>query len=183
VFYFYFLLMEIPKFSQTFRGKIRVKGDKSISHRVLILSGLSEGITKIYNLSSADDVKRTANILSELGVKIKEKDGQNYVNVEGKGLYLNFPQSVLYAGNSGTTARIFSAILSAQKFPSVLDGDESLRKRPMKRVVEPLRKLGAKIWGKNNGDNLPLIFDGLENLGVGKIFFYLFQVLRLKQLF
>jgi 3-phosphoshikimate 1-carboxyvinyltransferase len=162
--------MEIPKFSQTFRGKIRVKGDKSISHRVLVLSGLSESNTKIYNLSSADDVKRTVRILSELGVEIREESSQNCVEVKGKGLYLNSPQSVLYSGNSGTTARIFSAILSAQKFPSVLDGDESLRKRPMKRVVEPLRELGAKIWGKNNGDNLPLIFDGVGKFRGGKNF-------------
>jgi 3-phosphoshikimate 1-carboxyvinyltransferase len=82
--------MEIPKFSQTFRGKIRVKGDKSISHRVLVLSGLSESNTKVYNLSSADDVKRTVRILSELGVEIREESSQNCVEVKGKGLYLNF---------------------------------------------------------------------------------------------
>ncbi len=162
--------MEVPKLSKTFRGKVKVRGDKSISHRVIVLSGLSEGNTKIkiYNLSSADDVKRTANILSELGVEIKEAKG--CVEVRCKGLYLNSPQSVLYAGNSGTTARIFSAILSAQKFPSVLDGDESLRKRPMGRVVKPLRELGAKIWGKNNGDHLPLIFDGIGKFRGGKNF-------------
>jgi 3-phosphoshikimate 1-carboxyvinyltransferase len=88
--------MEVPKLSKTFRGKVKVRGDKSISHRVIVLSGLSEGNTKIkiYNLSSADDVKRTANILSELGVEIKEAKG--CVEVRCKGLYLNSPQTKIH---------------------------------------------------------------------------------------
>jgi 3-phosphoshikimate 1-carboxyvinyltransferase len=162
-------MFEVPKIKSA-KGKVKLKGDKSVSHRALIFSALSEKgeKTKIFNISSAKDVISTSECLKKLGAKIHISE--EYIEVEGKGIYLSQPQSVIYAGNSGTTARIFSTILSAQKFPSVLDGDESLRKRPMKRVVEPLRALGAKIWGKENGNKLPLVFEGVGKLKGGKSF-------------
>ncbi len=155
---------EVPKF-RALAGSLRIRGDKSISHRAVMLSALCQGKTKIYNLSSSDDVKRTCDIVQSLGVGLNSSGG--FVEISGKGIYLNPPEKILYAGNSGTTARIFSTILSAQKFPSVLDGDESLRRRPMLRVVEPLRKLGAKIWGREGGNRLPLVFEGIGGFSKG----------------
>ena len=148
------------------KGEVEFSGDKSISHRALFFSAFASGVSKIKNLSTADDVKSTANCLAELGVGITFNG--DVVEVEGKGLYLSPPSRILWAGNSGTTARILCTPLSAQKFPSALDGDESLRKRPFARIVEPLRQLGAKIWGKEGGDKLPLLFDGVGKLSGGK---------------
>lgn len=163
---------EVPRY-RSFKGEVSLKGDKSISHRVLIFSSLCENEeTKVYNLGFSDDIYATREILSQLEVEMIEStdEGRSWMKIVGRGLYLSEPTNVLYAYESGTTARIFCPILSSQKFPSVLDGKEGLRKRPMKRVVEPLRKIGAKIWGKNDGNNLPLVFDGVGRLRGGEKF-------------
>jgi len=153
----YFL---VPKIKRA-EGEFSLRGDKSISHRVLFFSALcGKGEkTVIYNLSSADDVMRTLNCLRLLGVDISE-NGEGSLSVIGHDIYFDVPSRVLFAGNSGTTARIISSILAFQKFPSVLDGDSSLRKRPMRRITNPLRELGLKVWGRENAGKLPLVFEG-----------------------
>ncbi len=134
-------------------GKLAVPGDKSISHRVLIFSSFCKGITKIEGLSPAQDCASTANCLRELGLKISDPqtDSTNgkrlpYINVEASGIKeLSSPKNNLFVGNSGTTIRLLSGLLAGQPFTSELDGDESIRKRPMARVLEPLEKMGAHI--------------------------------------
>ena len=125
-------------------GEIVMPGDKSISHRALMLAALAEGKSEIHHLSDCQDVKSTVNCLRELGVEIRQED--NRTIVEGVGLDgLQAPAKTLDAGNSGTTMRLMAGILAGQKFGSRISGDASLRKRPMKRIINPLRDMGAKI--------------------------------------
>ena len=141
-------------------GNIFVPGDKSISHRSLILGSISQGETRVYNLLNSLDCLRTLECMQSLGVKI-ELDEDSSVNIEGKGLYgLKEPKDILDVGNSGTTIRLLAGLLSGQDFYSVLNGDDSIRKRPMKRVVEPLRLMGADIWGRKDGQFAPLSIRG-----------------------
>ena len=140
-------------------GEIRVAGDKSISHRALMLSAIAEGTTTIKGFLEGLDCLATLNAFKDMGVVI-ERTG-NEVKVVGKGLYgLNEPQKPLDFGNSGTAMRLMAGLLAGQKFNSYLDGDNSLRKRPMGRVIKPLEEMGAeiesnnglaplKIWGQN----------------------------------
>ncbi len=125
-------------------GEISVPGDKSISHRALILAALAEGETRIKGLSSARDVESTRKCLRDLGVRMK-KDRKGLV-VSGKGKYgFTKPKKVIDAGNSGTTIRLLSGILAAQNFATTISGDASLRNRPMRRIIEPLENMGAHI--------------------------------------
>ena len=134
-------------------GEIEVPGDKSISHRAVILSMLSEGQTVIENYLSSEDIYRTVEVSRILGAEVYLKN--EIMEVHGKGLEgLIDPKKVLNFGNSGTSIRLFMGILAAQKFESVLTGDKSLRKRPMERVAEPLRAMGADI--ETNNGNLPM---------------------------
>ena len=145
-------------------GEIEVPGDKSISHRAVILSMLSEGQTVIENYLSSEDIFRTIEISRILGADIYLKN--EIMEVHGIGLEgLIDPKKILNFGNSGTSIRLFMGILAAQKFESVLTGDKSLRKRPMERVAEPLRAMGADI--ETNKGNLPVKIkatNGLNNL-------------------
>lgn len=126
------------------KGSIYVPGDKSISHRALLLGAIANGQTRISGLSTAADVESTKTCLKELGVAISEK--KNETVVHGVGLDgLQSPRQILDAGNSGTTLRLLSGILAGQHFPSTIIGDESLRKRPMRRIIEPLELMGAKV--------------------------------------
>lgn len=125
-------------------GTYTVPGDKSISHRALMLGALAEGVTRITHLSSGKDVQSTLSCLVQLGVKIEQKEKETLVYGQGsKGLIP--PTTILDAGNSGTTIRLLSGILAGHPFTSTITGDDSLRKRPMKRIIEPLEKMGAKI--------------------------------------
>ena len=134
-------------------GEIEVPGDKSISHRAVILSMLSQGQTVIENYLSSEDIFRTVEISRILGADIYLKN--EIMEIHGIGLEgLIDPKKVLNFGNSGTSIRLFMGILAAQKFESVLTGDKSLRKRPMERVAEPLRAMGADI--ETNKGNLPV---------------------------
>jgi len=142
------------------KGIIFVPGDKSISHRSLILGSISQGETRVYNLLNSLDCLRTLGCMQALGVKI-ELDENNSVNIKGKGLYgLQEAKGILDVGNSGTTIRLLTGLLSGQNFYSVLNGDNSIRKRPMKRVVQPLRLMGADIWGREDGHFAPLSIKG-----------------------
>ena len=147
-------------FKSPLKGEIEVPGDKSISHRAIFISALAEGKSKIKNFLYADDCLKTVDLVRSLGVYINF-ESENEVIVEGANLK-NFkePEDIIYAGNSGTTVRIGSGILASLPFLSILTGDESLRKRPMKRIVEPLRKMGAKIFGRKNNSYLPLVIKG-----------------------
>lgn len=126
------------------RGTTRPPGDKSISHRALILAAIADGESRISNLPAGDDVASTARCLRQLGCEVSLAAG--HARVQGMGLQgLRAPRRVLDCGNSGTTMRLLAGILAGQPFAATLDGDASLRHRPMERVAEPLRRMGATI--------------------------------------
>lgn len=142
------------------RGNIYVPGDKSISHRSLILGSIAQGETRIYKFLNSLDCLKTLECMQALGVKI-ELDENNSVKIKGKGLYgLQEAKGILDVGNSGTTIRLLTGLLGGQSFYSVLSGDDSIRRRPMKRVIEPLRLMGADIWGRKDGQFAPLSIRG-----------------------
>jgi 3-phosphoshikimate 1-carboxyvinyltransferase len=129
---------------KTVSGKINIPGDKSISHRAIILSMLCTGKTYIHNILEAEDVKNTIKISKLLGLTIIKH--QEFIEVNGLGLNgLSKPSGNLDFGNSGTSLRLFMGILSSQNFTSILTGDESLLNRPMERVAIPLKQMGARI--------------------------------------
>ena len=144
----------ISKSCEGLHGEIKIPGDKSISHRALICASISDGISKISNLQESEDVINTLNSLKQLGINIT-KENASY-HVEGKGFKgLKESENQLYFGNSGTGIRLMSGLLSIQNFSSSLIGDESLSKRPMKRIIEPLTKMGVNISGSKR-DTIPL---------------------------
>jgi 3-phosphoshikimate 1-carboxyvinyltransferase len=137
-------------------GSVTVPGDKSISHRALILSALADGSSTITNINRGADVGATLGFLRGLGVRC-EWVSKDELRVEGCGLdSLREPDDVLDAHNSGTTLRLGLGVLAGAPLGAVLTGDASLRARPMHRVVKPLRRLGAEIDGRSNGDRAPL---------------------------
>jgi len=144
------------------RGAARVPGDKSISHRLAMLAGISEGTTTIRNFAESADCKSTMECLRRLGVRI-ERDGDAFV-IEGRGLRgLQPPKLELDAGNSGTTVRLMSGILAGQSLEATFIGDASLSRRPMKRVIEPLSRFGASLSARD-GNFLPLTIRGSASL-------------------
>jgi 3-phosphoshikimate 1-carboxyvinyltransferase len=131
-------------------GSIQMPGDKSISHRYAMLGAIAEGPTEIHFFASSADCQSTLHCLRKLGVKIERRE--SVVTIEGAGLGgLKAPVEALDAGNSGSTMRMLAGILSAQPFPSVMAGDASLSRRPMKRVIDPLTQMGAKIRSAEGG--------------------------------
>lgn len=147
-------------------GELTLPGDKSISHRALIFSALSSGKCEIHNLCSGEDASRTLEMFRQMGIQA-ESPGGTCVSITGKGLHgLQEPSTVLYAGNSGTTTRLMAGLLSAQRFFTVLTGDTSLNQRPMKRVVGPLRQMGACIHGRSDGHYAPLAITGSHLHGI-----------------
>ena len=138
-------------------------GDKSISHRALILGAIAEGITEIKGFLPSEDCLATAQCLRQMGIKI-DIDG-DFARVHGQGLHgLSAPKDVLYVGNSGTTLRLLTGLLSGQKFNSIIDGDQSIRKRPMDRVIIPLTEMGAKI--KSSDGFAPIHITGSKLRGI-----------------
>lgn len=133
------------------QGVVTVPGDKSISHRSIMLSSIAKGTSIIHNFLMGDDCLSTIRCFRALGIDIEVDD--SIVKIHGKGLDgLSKPNDILDVGNSGTTLRLLSGILSAQPFESKITGDSSIQKRPMKRIVDPLSKMGAKLYSlKNNG--------------------------------
>ncbi|HIC97118.1 MAG TPA: 3-phosphoshikimate 1-carboxyvinyltransferase, partial [Aquificaceae bacterium] len=146
------------------RGELRVSSDKSVSHRSLILGAAARGKTFVRNWLRSEDTFATLSILKALGTHVEERGDE--VIVEGRNFVFEEPTAVLDAGNSGTTARIILGLLSTQPFFSVLTGDDSLRKRPMLRVVGPLREMGAHIDGRELGDRLPIAVRGGRLRGI-----------------
>lgn len=144
-------------------GTIVIPGDKSISHRSVMLSSLSETPVKVNNFLFSEDCLSTISCMKELGANI-EFTGEQQVTIQGRGFYgLTEPDDVLNAGNSGTTLRLLSGILAAQPFFSVITGDSSLRRRPMGRVIEPLSRMGCKIIGREQSRYAPL---AIQSAGV-----------------
>jgi 3-phosphoshikimate 1-carboxyvinyltransferase len=149
------------------RDEIAIPGDKSITHRALILASLAEGESTITGASRGDDCVRTARALAAMGVAITGI-GETDLRVAGAGLRgLREPADVLDAGNSGTCLRLLAGVLAGQPFFSVLTGDASLRRRPMRRVTEPLARMGATILGRDGGGLPPLAIRGCALRGLG----------------
>jgi 3-phosphoshikimate 1-carboxyvinyltransferase len=141
------------------RGEISVPGDKSIAHRAVILASIAKGGSRIFNLSGGDDNSRTVRAFRQMGVEIF-RDG-DALRVEGKGWdRLRAPMEAINCGNSGTTMRLLSGLLAGRPFGSELDGDGSLRQRPMQRVIDPLGLMGAKIASKGGNGLAPLEISG-----------------------
>ncbi|TVP59819.1 MAG: bifunctional prephenate dehydrogenase/3-phosphoshikimate 1-carboxyvinyltransferase [Halomonadaceae bacterium] len=135
----------------TVQGDIRVPGDKSISHRSIMLGALAEGITEVEGFLEGEDSLATVQAFRDMGVTIEGPD-QGYVRIHGVGLHgLKPPRGPLYLGNSGTAMRLFAGLLAAQPFDSELTGDASLSRRPMERVAAPLRTMGAVIESQEGG--------------------------------
>jgi 3-phosphoshikimate 1-carboxyvinyltransferase len=148
------------------RGEITAPGDKSISHRAVIFNAISHtGTAHVTNFSPGADCSSTVEILRSLGVEIQRIPGKNsigdHLTVKGVGLHgLQEPSVVLDAANSGTTTRLMSGILAGRNILTILTGDDSLKSRPMKRVVEPLTRMGAVISGRASNTLVPLVFHG-----------------------
>jgi 3-phosphoshikimate 1-carboxyvinyltransferase len=137
------------------QGDIQVPGDKSVSHRAIMMGSLAEGVTRVENFLESADCLATLRIFQAMGAQIRRKGSR--VTIQGRGLYgLRAPKGTLDAGNSGTTSRILLGVLAAQPFTCRLTGDKYLRKRPMRRVTEPLTAMGASFEGKDGGAYLPL---------------------------
>ena len=146
-----------------FNGEIPIPPDKSISHRAIILSTFNKEMTKINNLLLSDDVKTTMYSVGSIGVMFAENNGKIFTRGTGIREYIQSPETI-DCRNSGTTARLLTGLLSGQKFSTRLDGDESLKKRPMDRVREPLQEIGAKI--ETNSGRMPVdIFPSVINGG------------------
>jgi 3-phosphoshikimate 1-carboxyvinyltransferase len=140
------------------RGTFSVPGDKSISHRAIMLSSIANGVSKLEGFATGEDCMNTVKAFRSLGVNI---DREDTLTVEGKGLHgLKEPGETIDTGNSGTTMRLLLGILAGQSFRTVITGDESLRQRPMRRVIQPLREMGAMISGRDGADFAPLTVKG-----------------------
>ncbi len=150
-------------------GEIDLPGDKSISHRAIIFNSFArQGKTRISNFSPGQDCASTIRCLRTLGTKITRETAQESISLVISGNEANFQEAsnVLNAGNSGTTMRLLSGLLASQPFLSVITGDASLRSRPMKRLVEPLRAMGADIQGRQENSFAPLAIRGGNLKGI-----------------
>ena len=144
-------------------GIAKIPGDKSISHRSIIIPSIANGITEVNNILKSEDVFKTIHALKSMGIKIEEKN--NILLIHGNGLHsLSKPKNKIDLGNSGTSARLLIGLLSAQNFESSLFGDHSLSNRPMARIINPLIKMGASI--ESNNYKLPLIVRGKKLKGI-----------------
>ena len=151
--------------TNSLRGEITVPGDKSISHRAIMFGSIAKGTTEITGFLNSADCHSTISCFKQMGINITEKNGT--VLVAGKGMHgLCAPSSVLDTGNSGTTTRLISGILAAQPFLVTINGDETIQKRPMKRIMEPLSLMGADITSQRGNDCAPLIINGRQLHGI-----------------
>ena len=149
--------------TQGLSGKFRVPGDKSISHRAVMLGSLAEGVTEVTGFLEAEDALATLACFQAMGVKI-DRISEGRLRIYGVGLHgLKAPENALYVGNSGTSMRLLSGILAGQPFDSVLTGDNSLTKRPMRRVIDPLTLMGAVVNSSDKGTS-PLEIKGGQSL-------------------
>jgi len=145
-------------------GSAEVPGDKSVSHRAALLGALADGATEIHGYLEAEDCLRTITAVQAMGAAVTRK-GPGHYRIDGAGRHgLREPGDVIDCGNSGTAARLLLGVLAGQPFWVMLTGDESLRGRPMGRVTEPLRRMGAAIVGRSGGSKLPLAVKGTRPL-------------------
>jgi 3-phosphoshikimate 1-carboxyvinyltransferase len=143
-------------------GRLQIPGDKSISHRALLIGAIADGVSEIHSCSNAADPLSTLSCIKQLGIHIEERG--NRIQVQGKGRRgVQETLTPLDAGNSGTTMRLLSGILAGQQFHSTINGDSSLCRRPMKRVIDPLRQMGAMIHGTER-NTAPLFIEPVERL-------------------
>jgi len=144
---------------ESFRGQIEVPGDKSISHRVVLIGGISEGLTEAVNFLRAEDSESTVSAFRDMGIPVELK-GKKII-IRGRGLRgLRKPRKKLFLGNSGTSMRILPGVLAGQDFRVALDGDRSLRQRPMARIIDPLTQMGLDISSVRKGGYPPLVIKG-----------------------
>lgn len=156
-----------PKSGLSLQGRVKIPGDKSISHRALMLGAIAEGETIVRGLLLGEDPRSTAACFRQMGAEISELNTEE-VKITGIGLgNLQEPADVLNAGNSGTTIRLMMGLLASHpgRFFTVT-GDSSLRSRPMSRVVKPLQEMGAQIWGRDGGKLAPLAISGQKLQGL-----------------
>ena len=141
--------------SSGLRGELAIPGDKSISHRAIMFGALADGTTEITNFLQGADCLSTISCFQAMGVDIDNRSDR--VLIHGAGLHgLKAPAQMLDVGNSGTTTRLISGILAGQSFTSTLNGDASIQKRPMKRIIDPLTQMGADIRSINDNGCAPL---------------------------
>lgn len=158
--------MKIVARKSFLKGTTEVPGDKSISHRAVVIGAVARGKTEVNNFLDSEDTLRTIEAFRQMGVKIKsvkvskcQSNRKKKLIIEGKGLYLKKPKGIIDAGNSGTTMRMLAGILAGQPFNSCITGDKSLRLRPMRRIIVPLRRMGAQIKARQN-NYAPLCIKG-----------------------
>ena len=150
--------MEIKK-ANHIKGQIHIPGDKSISHRGVMFGAIADGTTELTGFLDGADCRSTIACFQKMGIAIKHD--ADHVVIQGKGLHgLTEPRNILYVGNSGTTTRLISGILSGCPFTSTLNGDASIQKRPMQRIIKPLSMMGARITSLRGNDCAPLEIKG-----------------------
>ena len=147
------------------RGEMEIPGDKSISHRAIMFGSLANGITEVTHFLQGADCLSTISCFQKLGITIENRTDK--ILIHGKGLHgLSAPSDILDCGNSGTTTRLISGILSGQHFTSTLTGDSSIQKRPMKRIMDPLNQMGADITSIHGNNCAPLTIKGQKLKGI-----------------
>lgn len=147
------------------RGELEIPGDKSISHRAIMFGSLAKGTTEVTHFLQGADCLSTISCFQKLGIEIE--NNADKILIHGKGLHgLSAPSEILDCGNSGTTTRLISGILSGQNFTSSLTGDASIQKRPMKRIMDPLSKMGADITSVHGNNCAPLTIKGSKLKGI-----------------
>lgn len=154
------------------KGVITPPGDKSISHRSILINSVANGSAHIKGFVPSDDCMSSVNLVRALGcsVVVEQLNDRVDVTVKGVGMFgYDEPNNVLDAGNSGTTARLMSGLLASRNITTIITGDKSLRNRPMDRIVKPLREMGSLVFGKNDGLNLPLVFAGGSLKGISYV--------------
>lgn len=158
------IILEKAMAPKQLNGTLRVPGDKSITHRGLIFSTLASGTCRVSGMSPAQDCASSAACLAQLGLQI-ERTGADEMTIHTDGLRaLRAPETILNAGNSGTTMRLLAGVLSGRAFRSVLDGDDSLRSRPMSRVLDPLGTMGVEVQYLGQDNCAPFAIEGTERL-------------------
>lgn len=159
-----FNIMEFKK-TTSLKGEINIPGDKSISHRAVMFGSISNGTTEVTNFLQGADCLSTISCFKKMGIDINVTP--HTVTIHGKGLNgLRQPDGILDVGNSGTTTRLMSGILAGSDFTCTVDGDASIRKRPMSRIIKPLSMMGANIVSENNNNCTPLIITGSKLHGI-----------------
>ena len=154
-------MKRIGQIVKPLRGEISVPGDKSIGHRAVVFGSIAHGRTRVHNLSGGEDNQRTVQAFKGMGVEIRRDE--DCLCIDGNGWDgLSAPKETIDCGNSGTTMRLLSGVLAGRPFISRLDGDASLRQRPMQRVIDPLTRMGAHISGRDGKGLAPLEIKGTK---------------------